>query len=86
MHQYEVVIARSARKELERMDTWLSHRIVRHVEALAQQPRPAGCCKLQGASDLWRIRVGDYRIVYRIDDHARLVDISVIRHRKDAYR
>ena len=86
MHQYEVVIARSARKELERMDAWLAHRIVRHVEALAQQPRPPGCCKLQGASDLWRIRVGDYRIVYCIDDQTRLVDVSIIRHRKDVYR
>ena len=68
------------------MDAWLAHRIVRHVEALAQQPRPPGCGKLQGASDLWRIRVGDYRVVYRIDDQTRFVDVSIIRHRKDVYR
>jgi len=86
MPRYEVIIARSARKELERMDAWLARRIFGHVEVLAQQPRPPGCSKLQGASDLWRIRVGDYRVVYRIDDQARLVDISVIQHRKDVYR
>jgi mRNA interferase RelE/StbE len=86
MLQYEIVFARSARKELERMDPRLAQRIVGHIEALAKQPRPPGCSKLQGAADLWRIRVGVYRVVYRIDDQARLVDVSIIRHRKDVYR
>ncbi|MBI2440234.1 MAG: type II toxin-antitoxin system RelE/ParE family toxin [Lentisphaerae bacterium] len=86
MQPYEVVMARSARKELERLEVRLAHRIIWHIEALAQQPRPSGCSKLQGSSDLWRIRVGDYRIVYCINEQARFVDVSVIRHRKDAYR
>ena len=49
-------------------------------------PRPTGVIKLEGASDLWRIRVGDWRIVYRLSDKERLVDIFAIRHRREAYR
>ena len=51
-----------------------------------EEPRPAGCAKLEGAADLWRVRVGDYRIIYTVDDRARTVDVSVVRHRRDAYR
>ncbi len=55
----------------------MARRIISRVEALATNPRPPGCVKLQGATDLWRIRVGDYRVVYSIDDTARLVDIRI---------
>ncbi len=64
----------------------MARRIISRVEALTADPRPHGCAKLQGAADLWRIRIGDYRVVYAIDDNARLVDIRVVRHRSDAYR
>jgi len=84
--EYRVVFARSARRELEGLETSVARRILLRIEALATAPRPPGCVKLQGAADLWRIRVGDYRIVYAIDDNARLVDIRVVRHRSDAYR
>ena len=56
------------------------------IETLALNPRPTGCKKLSGAKDLWRLRVGDYRMVYKIDDARRIVDIAVIRHRRDVYR
>lgn len=55
------------------------------IDSLADQPRPAGCKKLRGADDLWRVRVGDYRIIYAVDDTAPVIEIRVIRHRKDAY-
>ncbi len=64
----------------------MARRIIWRIEALASNPRPPGCVKLRGADDLWRIRVGDYRVIYSIDDGARIVDISAVRHRSDAYR
>ena len=49
-------------------------------------PRRAGVEKLEGAADLWRIRVGEWRVVYRISDYERVVDVIAVRHRRDAYR
>ena len=86
MPDYAVVIARSARKELERLPWGGARRILRAIERLGADPRPAGVRKLQGAEDLWRLRVGDYRVIYAIDDARYLVDVLAIRHRKDAYR
>jgi mRNA interferase RelE/StbE len=84
--EYRVVFARSARRELERLEMSVARRIIARIDALATDPRPPGCVKLQGAADLWRIRIGDYRVVYSVDDDARVVDIRVVRHRSDAYR
>ena len=86
MAEYSVVFARSARREIEQLEAGVTRRIILRVEALASNPRPPGCVKLQGADDLWRIRIGDYRVIYSIDDGARIVDISAVRHRTDAYR
>ena len=86
MADYSVVFARSASKELRSLDAPVALRILKRVEALAGIPRPAGVVKLEGALDLWRIRVGEWRIVYRISDSKRLVDIVAIRHRREAYR
>jgi mRNA interferase RelE/StbE len=84
--EYAVVFARSARRELERLEAGVARRIIARIEALASNPRPHGCVKLQGADDLWRIRVGEYRVIYAIGDDRRIVDISAVRHRRDAYR
>ncbi|OGA46825.1 MAG: hypothetical protein A3F74_23375 [Betaproteobacteria bacterium RIFCSPLOWO2_12_FULL_62_58] len=86
MAKYAVVFARSARKELQALDPAVAARVLRRIEALADNPRPTGVIKLEGASDLWRIRVGDWRIVYRLSDKERLVDIFAVRHRREAYR
>jgi mRNA interferase RelE/StbE len=64
----------------------VAQRIISRIEALASSPRPPGCVKLRGADNLWRIRVGDYREIYSIDEGAHIVDISTVRHRSDAYR
>lgn len=82
---HEVRIGRSATKELESLPDVIVARVATKIDSLAEQPRPAGCKKLRGADDLWRVRVGDYRIVYAIDDTLSVVEIRVIRHRKDAY-
>jgi mRNA interferase RelE/StbE len=59
--EYKVVVARSARRELEGLEASVARRIIARVEALTTNPRPRGCVKLQGAADLWRIRVSSPR-------------------------
>ena len=86
MAEYAVVFARSARKELQNLDPQVARRIIKQIEALVTDPRPSGVVKLEGATDLWRIRVGQWRVVYRISDRDRLVDVIAVRHRSDAYR
>ena len=86
MADYSISFARSARKELERLPGDIAERILAKVEALSENPRPTGVIKLHGQQNLWRLRVGDYRVVYSIDDFSRAIDISVIRHRREVYR
>ena len=83
---YDITFARSARKELERLSRPVRSRVLGRIELLAQNPRPAGCRKLEGAEDLWTIRIGDYRVIDSVDDSRQLVDITAVRHRSDAYR
>jgi mRNA interferase RelE/StbE len=61
-------------------------RIVPQLENLASDPRPSGCKKMQGGDREWRIRVGDYRVVYTVDDARLLVEVTRIRHRSDVYK
>ncbi len=86
MRAYEITFARSARKELERLETPVASRILERIFQLGSNPRPSGCRKLEGASNLWRLRVGDYRVIYSIMDSEFVVDICLVRHRSDAYR
>jgi mRNA interferase RelE/StbE len=60
-------------------------RVVRKLAALGRAPRPDGCKKLKGYKDQWRVRVGDWRIVYIIDDAARVVSVTRIAHRREVY-
>jgi mRNA interferase RelE/StbE len=84
--EYSVTFARSARKELERLDEPHCSKVLSRIRGLSKNPRPDGCRKLQGAVDLWRIRIGEYRVVYRIEEGRRVVDVIVVRHRSTAYR
>jgi mRNA interferase RelE/StbE len=86
MADYAVTFARSARKELGKIPSSAAQRIIERIEALTEIPRPSGVIKLQGNKNLWRLRIGDYRVIYSIDDPARVIDVSVVRHRRDAYR
>lgn len=83
--EYTVTFTRSARRELEALDAALVARLIRRIDALAANPRPSGCRKLRGTRNLWRIRVGDYRVIYAVSDPERLVDVRVVRHRGDVY-
>jgi mRNA interferase RelE/StbE len=83
--KYSLEIQRSAQKELDAIDDPLFSRIDRKIVELADQPRPAGCKKLKGYSDQWRVRVGDWRVVYIIDDNAKRVMVTRIAHRREVY-
>lgn len=64
MADYAITFARSARKELEALEVRIITRVVPKIEELATEPRPRGCRKLVGEVNLWRLRVGDYRVIY----------------------
>ncbi len=70
---------------MRRLPRPLFLRINRHILALRGEPRAAGARKLKGALEGWRIRVGDYRIVYLIDDSDQTVTVVRVRHRRDVY-
>jgi mRNA interferase RelE/StbE len=82
---YRVALTASAERELHRLSAKVVARIMPRLERLATAPRPPGCKKLKGGDHEWRIRVGDYRIVYVIDDTARTVDVTRIAHRREVY-
>lgn len=75
----------SAAKELRKIDRQAVPRIVEAVEQLAIEPLPPGAKKLQGSDYIYRIRVGDYRIIYELDAAGRITIVRV-RHRKEVYR
>ena len=85
MAKYELGIKPPARRELEKLSDALIARMIPKIEGLATDPRPAGCKKLHGHSDMWRIRVGDYRIVYIVDDEYKSVSVTRIAHRREVY-
>jgi mRNA interferase RelE/StbE len=82
---YRIALTASAERELRRLPTKVIARIMPRLEHLASAPRPRGCKKLRGGDKEWRIRVGDYRLVYVIDDNARTVDVTRIAHRREVY-
>ena len=87
MARYRVVIKPSAKKEIEAIGQKKDRqRIVLRIQSLAENPRPFGCEKLSGHFDRYRIREGNYRIVYSNNDQDFLVDVMKIGQRKDVYR
>lgn len=86
MASYQIEFRGSAERELHRIDPQMISKIVAAVRALADEPRPPGTRKLAGSEQAYRIRVGDYRVVYTVDDRHRIVSVDRVRHRKDAYR
>jgi mRNA interferase RelE/StbE len=85
VNSYAIELKSSARKELESLPDSVLSRVIRKLESLTRNPRPAGCKKLRGYKDLWRIRVGDWRVVYIVDDPAKLISVTRIAHRREVY-
>jgi mRNA interferase RelE/StbE len=82
---YSLQILRGAQKELARLPAGAYERTRDAIRALAQNPRPPGCLKMR-SRDAWRIRVGNYRVIYEIDDKQHKVTVMHVGHRRDVYR
>lgn len=86
MVEYTVQFVASAAKEFRSLTIDMKRRIARTIDTLSQNPRPVGVRKLKGHQWLYRVRVGQYRVVYEIDDQAKLIHVTRVRHRQEAYR
>lgn len=85
MKTYKVVLTKSAEKELSKLPSTVISKIVPELQSLENLPRPTGCKKLKGFENLWRIRVGDYRVIYSIEDVILVVEVQAIGHRRNVY-
>lgn len=86
IRHYSIEFRRSAEKELGKLDGRIRARILRTIVTLADDPRPPGVKALTGEAGSWRIRIGDYRVVYEINDTELIVLVVRIAHRSDVYR
>jgi len=82
---YELTFKRRARRNVARLPESVYRRMIRAIDELAENPRPRNSRKLRGKEG-WRIRVGDYRVIYEIDDEAQEVLVLDVGHRRDVYR
>ncbi len=86
MGSYRLVVKPSVEKDLRSLPKESIARVFARIEELRTDPLPRGAIKLSGAERLYRVRVGDYRIVYELDADAEQVTVLYVRHRRDAYR
>ena len=86
MASYRIEVSATAEKQLGKLRQADRIRILRAVKGLAREPRPQGCRKLQGYDDVFRIRVGKFRVLYSIDGRRIIVTVLKVAHRKDVYR
>ena len=87
MADYSLSIKPSAAKELQAIsDNATLIRLIEKIKSLATQPRPIGSEKLAGRPNLYRVRQGNYRVIYSVDDEKRVVDVVKAGHRRDVYR
>jgi mRNA interferase RelE/StbE len=83
---YRVIIKPAAEKQIVKLPKSVQRRVMEHLAALEINPRPQGCVKLSGATSTFRLRIGDYRIIYDIDDAHRTAIITIVAHRREVYR
>ncbi len=82
---YSIELTKKATKELRKLHNPILKRLLEAIEKLRENPYPAGCTKLVETDNLWRIRVGDYRIVYNVSEEIKVITITRVAHRKDVY-
>lgn len=86
MANYRIQFKASAAKEFKKLPLSVKQRVSISLDNLQQEPRPSGVVKLQGEEPLYRVRVGDYRIVFAVDDDEKIITVTRIRHRQDVYK
>lgn len=82
---YRIELAPAALRQLRKLDRSAQRRVQAAIELLATEPRPSGAKKLVGGNGEWRVRTGDYRVVYQIDDGVLLVLVVAVGHRREVY-
>ena len=82
---YKIIISRIAEKQLESFPKHIANAITAKIDSLAMDPYPSGCKKLEGSEKEYRLRSGDYRIIYRIENEWLIVEVIRIGHRRDIY-
>ncbi len=85
MAPYRIELKPAARRSLSKLPREVQKRLARKIEGLAREPRPYGAEKLQGLPELYRLRVGHYRILYQIQDNLLLVLVVQLGHRREIY-
>jgi mRNA interferase RelE/StbE len=83
---YQVIIPKPLQKQIDKIPQETRDRVLEKILELVENPRPSGTKKLKGSDSEYRIRVGDYRVRYEIDDRGFIILLSSCRHRKDVYR
>ena len=86
MASFRIVLQPSVQKDLRVLPAAVVGRIWAKIEALRDEPLPRQCVKLSGAEQLYRLRAGEYRIIYELDTHGRTITVHHVRHRRDVYR
>lgn len=86
MASYRIEVSKSAAKDLRKIDLQWIPKILTTIESLESEPRPAGYKKLAGSDHTYRIRIGDFRVIYDVHDDTLIILVVRIRHRRDAYR
>ena len=83
---YLIRFKKSAEKEIEKLPASVVKKIAPAINSLAKDPRPKGAKKLESKEEIWRIRIGDYRVLYAIEDVIKIIEVRNIGHRKDIYK
>ena len=83
---YKLLIEKNAKKDLDNLELKELKRIWIQIYQLGSEPRPKGSLKLKGSENDWRIRIGDFRVIYEINDEIKTVTIFGVKHRKEVYR
>ena len=86
MEPYNIIFKPSVKKDLKRLDRKLVGRVIDKIVSLADEPFCPGAIKLSSSKSLYRVRVGEYRIIYRVDSVSRGIVVQYVRHRREVYR
>ena len=82
---YEILLEKGAERDFKKLPKNIQKRVLNQILKLKENPRPIGVRKITDSKNDWRIRIGDYRVVYEIDDKKKIIKIFRIRHRKEVY-
>ena len=86
MKKYNIIFSKRAEKDILKLPAVIVEKIIPVIILLEEEPRPIGCKKLKGYTNYWRVRIGDYRVIYTIEETILVIDVREVGHRKDIYK